>query len=85
MNGTARRAGFRALRVLAFFLALTAAFGADAGSVRGTGDLGIVIERASGRVHVVDTSAVTSLCAVDGLSADGAYVLRPHPILGDPA
>lgn len=37
------------------------------GEPRGTGDLGIVIERASGRVHVVDTSAVTSLCAVDGL------------------
>ncbi|MBL8772193.1 MAG: P-type conjugative transfer ATPase TrbB [Phenylobacterium sp.] len=28
---------------------------------------------------------LSELCAVDGLSADGAYALRPHPILGDPA
>ena len=83
MNGTARRAGFRALRVLAFFLALTAAFGADAGSVRGTGDLGIVIERAAGRVVIVEHSHRSPIGAVDGLgdlshasavfSRDGRY------------
>ena len=28
---------------------------------------------------------LSELCAVDGLSSDGAYALRPHPILGDPA
>jgi len=33
---------------------------------RGTGDLGIVIERAAGRVHVVDTTARTSLARIDG-------------------
>ncbi len=28
---------------------------------------------------------LSELCAVDGLGGDGAYVLRPHPRLGDPA
>ena len=50
---------------------------------RGTGDLGVVVERAAGRVQVVDTTARTSLGAVDGLgdlshasvvySRDGRY------------
>ena len=50
---------------------------------RGTGDLGIVIERAAGRVQVVDTTQRTPLAAVDGLgdlshasavySRDGRY------------
>ena len=34
---------------------------------RGTGDLGIVIERASGSVQVVDTSARSSLFRIEGL------------------
>jgi protein NirF len=34
---------------------------------RGTGDLGVVIERAAGRVQVIDTTARTSLGTVDGL------------------
>jgi protein NirF len=34
---------------------------------RGTGDLGVVIERAAGRVQVVDTTARASLGAVAGL------------------
>jgi protein NirF len=51
--------------------------------LRGTGDLGIVIERANGRVHVVDTTARTSLATIGGLgdlshasvvfSRDGRY------------
>jgi protein NirF len=50
---------------------------------RGTGDLGVVIERAAGRVQVVDTTARTSLGTVEGLgdlshasvvySRDGRY------------
>ncbi|HEX6137276.1 MAG TPA: cytochrome D1 domain-containing protein [Casimicrobiaceae bacterium] len=50
---------------------------------RGTGDLGVVIERAAGRVQVVDTTARASLGAVAGLgdlshasvvySRDGRY------------
>lgn len=35
--------------------------------VRGTGDLGVVIERASGSVLVVDTSAQKSIARVEGL------------------
>ena len=35
--------------------------------VRGTGDLGVVIERASGSVQVVDTSAQKSIARVEGL------------------
>ena len=34
---------------------------------RGTGDLGVVVERASGSVQVVDTTARTSLFRVEGL------------------
>ena len=34
---------------------------------RGTGDLGVVIERASGRVQVIETTARTSLGSIDGL------------------
>jgi protein NirF len=51
--------------------------------VRGTGDLGIVIERADGRVAVVDTTAKTVLGRIEGLgdlshasvvfSRDGRY------------
>mgnify|MGYP001819710962 CR=1 FL=1 len=50
---------------------------------RGTGDLGIVIERASGSVQVIETSTNTSLGRIDGLgdlshasavySRDGRY------------
>ncbi|MGE5471230.1 MAG: cytochrome D1 domain-containing protein [Bacteroidota bacterium] len=41
--------------------------GCAAPSLRGTGDLGIVIERASGRVQVVDTTQQRSLSRVAGL------------------
>jgi len=51
--------------------------------LRGTGDLGVVIERAAGRVQVVDTSSRRSLGTVEGLgdlshasavfSRDGRY------------
>ena len=50
---------------------------------RGTGDLGIVIERAGGSVQVIETSTNTSLGSIDGLgdlshasavySRDGRY------------
>ncbi len=35
--------------------------------IRGTGDLGVVVERASGSVQVVDTTAKTSLFRIEGL------------------
>jgi len=56
---------------------------ASAQQLRGTGDLGIVIERAAGRVQVVDTTARASLATIGGLgdlshasvvfSRDGRY------------
>ena len=56
---------------------------ASAQALRGTGDLGIVIERASGRVQIVDTTARASLATIGGLgdlshasvvfSRDGRY------------
>lgn len=36
-------------------------------ALRGTGDLGVVIERASGSVQIVDTTHITSLATVQGL------------------
>ncbi|WP_041656341.1 cytochrome D1 domain-containing protein [Azoarcus sp. KH32C] len=56
---------------------------APAPSVRGTGDLGVVIERASGQIQVVETSGRSRLAQVSGLgdlshasvvfSRDGRY------------
>lgn len=51
-----------AVLFLAFFL-----MGFAAPSLRGVGDMGVVIERASGRVRVVETSHNTILAQVDGL------------------
>ena len=51
-------------------LALTApaaALAQDDGTLRGTGDLGVVIERATGSVLVVDQSDRAALCRVEGL------------------
>lgn len=63
---------------LLFFLA-----GCDALPHRGVGDMGVVIERASGRIQVVESSHNTILSQVDGLgdlshasvvfSRDGSY------------
>jgi protein NirF len=64
--------------------ALLAACGPFAAAeTRGTGDLGVVIERAAGRIQVVDTTARTSLGVIAGLgdlshasvvySRDGRY------------
>lgn len=59
----------RLLRLIAPLVALTAyCFAAVAQpQLRGTGDLGIVIERANGSVCVVDTSARSILSCIDGL------------------
>ncbi|MFC3167371.1 MULTISPECIES: cytochrome D1 domain-containing protein [Paracoccus] len=48
-------------------LALVLPLAATAGEPRGTGDLGVVIERASGSVLVVDQSDRAALCRVEGL------------------
>jgi protein NirF len=59
--------GFLALAaMLAAGLAAPAA-ACELGGLRGTGDLGIVVERATGRVQVIDTTARASLCTIAGL------------------
>ncbi len=70
-------------RLLLALLAGTLAACASPPELRGTGDLGIVVERAAGRVQVVDTSSRKSLGSVEGLgdlshasvvfSRDGRY------------
>jgi protein NirF len=76
----------RALTLAGVALAASAASVAEPESpcrVRGTGDLGVVIERASGSVLIVDTTARETLARVEGLgdlshaalvySRDGRY------------
>jgi protein NirF len=43
------------------------AAGAAESPLRGTGDLGLVVERAAGRVLLIETSGRTSLCTIPGL------------------
>ena len=50
-----------------FFLALLVSFGVQAAELRGTGALGIVVERATGSVQVIDTAARESLGRIEGL------------------
>jgi len=68
---------------VALLLAAAIASGCAQVETRGTGDLGVVIERATGKVQVVDTTARTSLGTIAGLgdlshasvvySRDGRY------------
>lgn len=53
--------------IAALALALTASLLLGFGELRGTGDLGLVVERAAGRVQVVDTTARSSLGTIEGL------------------
>lgn len=76
------RAERAALAALAL-LGLSACAPVPSIETRGTGDLGVVIERGAGRVQIVDTTAKASLGAVEGLgdlshasvvySRDGRY------------
>ncbi len=50
-----------------FLLALGVLAGCAGTGLRGTGDLGVVIERASGSVQIVDTTQHTRLAKVEGL------------------
>ena len=50
-----------------FLLALGALTGCAGTNLRGTGDLGVVIERASGSVQILDTTQRTRLARVEGL------------------
>jgi len=82
------RAPARVLVLFLLGLVLGLAFGAGSAAsaepeLRGTGDLGVIIERASGRIQIVETSGMTALGSVDGLgdlshasvvfSRDGRY------------
>jgi protein NirF len=68
---------------LNFLFLLLLAAPAVAQTLRGTGDLGVVIERATGRVQIVDTTTRTTLATIAGLgdlshasvvySRDGRY------------
>ena len=58
--------GLLALLAVLIFL-LAAALNARADGLRGTGDLGLVIEREAGRVAIIDTTERTVLGKVDGL------------------
>jgi protein NirF len=71
------------LALSALALPLTARADGPAPELRGTGDLGLVVERASGSILVVDTTARTALGRIEGLgdlshasavfSRDGRY------------
>lgn len=54
-------------RIVAAIAALAIATAVGAAELRGTGDLGVVVERAAGRLQVVDTTARKALARVDGL------------------
>jgi protein NirF len=60
------RADRIALAALALVLVAGAALAENA-AVRGTGDLGLVVERAAGRVEMIETTGRTSLCTIEGL------------------
>jgi len=53
--------------LLSLALLAGAAAASDHGTLRGTGDLGIVVERASGSVRVIETTGRTSLGQIEGL------------------
>jgi protein NirF len=69
--------------LIALALVVFASGSAVADELRGTGDLGLVIERASGAVQVIETTGRTSLGRIEGLgdlshatavfSRDGRY------------
>lgn len=67
MAGRATLAGAAVRRVLVAVGLALVAHAAPAAEVRGTGDFGIVVERADGSVLVVDTTERTILGRVEGL------------------
>ncbi len=56
------------IRILAFLLTFaTITSIASADELRGTGDMGVIIERTTGSVQIVETTGQTSLARVEGL------------------
>lgn len=58
---------FKVLAALAAVFAMVSGAVADGPVTRGTGDLGIIVERASGSVRIIDTTKRAILGRVDGL------------------
>ncbi len=54
-------------RITLLFLILLLALPAGANELRGTGDLGLIIERASGSIQIIETTTNSSLGRVEGL------------------
>ncbi|MCG8015040.1 MAG: protein nirF [Candidatus Thiodiazotropha sp. 'RUGA'] len=54
-------------RLILLLLMLIAAAPIEAGELRGTGDLGVVVERAKGSLQVIETSGNSVLGRIDGL------------------
>jgi len=61
------RAGLRVLAALAAIFAAALPSHADPGAPRGTGDLGLIVERASGSVQIIETTKRTGVARVEGL------------------
>ncbi len=55
----------RLILTIAFMLATT--LGLTAAELRGTGDLGVIIERATGSIQIIETTTHTSLARLTGL------------------
>jgi len=58
---------FRSYRWIIFLLVFFGQSASAACLTRGTGDLGVIVERASGSVQIVETTGKTSLFRVEGL------------------
>jgi len=58
---------FLVTAIIVFGFVASRAADADGPRLRGTGDLGVIIERAVGKVQIIETSTRTSLMTVDGL------------------
>lgn len=65
--GQVARAARQGLKWLALLALAAGMLAGCAAPLRGTGDLGVIIERAAGRMQVVETTGMTQLATVDGL------------------
>ncbi len=83
MTGAVRFTFWKAAVIIALMFAGAGVSRAGAAELRGTGDLGIIIERAAGTLQVIETSGRTRLATIEGLgdlshasavfSRDGRY------------
>mgnify|MGYP006205817837 CR=1 FL=1 len=52
-------------------------------TLRGTGDLGVVVERANGSLQIIESATRTALARVEGLGPDGDYRITNPNLEGD--